>query len=170
MCSGFDFRQIKPDQSLEFYSWFLAKAKSEYRMLSYELDFVNQNLNCIHEFTTSIAAATTVFDGMAKAAQSLGLVMQWCYATPSAALQSLNYPSMTNMRASFDYVSNTSLTMLFPSSLFRLLRQKCSNVLAHFSRLAVPLSVLWRVLGYWYFEPSSMGIGYSTQHRYVLDE
>jgi hypothetical protein len=79
-----------------------------YGMMSFEIDFVNQNLNCVPEFQSQVQTANDVFNGMALAADHLNQTMQWCSSTPAAVLQSLNYPSVTNMRASVDYITGDS--------------------------------------------------------------
>lgn len=40
---------------------------------------------------------------MSAAADSLGLAMQWCMATPSDLLLALDYPLVTNFRVTTDY-------------------------------------------------------------------
>ena len=102
VCQEFDFRQITPDQSFDFYKWFLSQGVS-YGMVSYELDFVMENMICLDGLRSNVSAADILFQGMADAAQLLNIPMQWCIATPAAALQTLLYPSVTNMRASVDY-------------------------------------------------------------------
>jgi hypothetical protein len=106
-CKVFDFLQISPGQSYDFYHY-LFQQGTTYGMTSFEIDFVNQILNCVPEFQSRVQTAEDVFNGMALAADHLNQTMQWCSSTPAAVLQSLNYPSVTNMRASVDYITGDS--------------------------------------------------------------
>ena len=86
-------------------------------MVSYELDFVMENLICIDDLRSNVSTADMLFQGMAEAAQLLNIPMQWCIATPASALQSLMYPSVTNMRASVDYPGGVAWDIGIPSLL-----------------------------------------------------
>jgi hypothetical protein len=72
-------------------------------MASFESDFMNQNINCVDEFVQSTTAADDFLRGMAEAADDLKIPIQWCYATPNEVFASLDLPSVTNFRVSFDY-------------------------------------------------------------------
>lgn len=86
-------------------------------MTQYELDFVDQNINCVDRFQQEIGTADLFFKGMSTAASDLGIPVQWCYATPSAILQSLLYPGVTNFRASYDYYGGGAWNVGFSSLL-----------------------------------------------------
>ena len=60
-------------------------------------------LLCRLSANASATAQHTWFNGMAAAADSLGLSLQWCMATPSDLLLALDYPSVTNLRVTTDY-------------------------------------------------------------------
>ena len=102
-CGGYGFKTAKPDDSEAFYKWFMEFGKTHWGMTSFEPDFLKQNFECIPEFLENATAQHTWFNGMAAAADSLGLAMQWCMATPSDLLLALDYPSVTNLRVTTDY-------------------------------------------------------------------
>jgi hypothetical protein len=101
-CSGFNFETANSMNSYEFFSWFLKKG-IDAGMTSFESDFMNQNVNCVDEFVQSTTATDEFLRGMASAAVDLNIPIQWCYATPNEVLASLDLPSVTNFRVSFDY-------------------------------------------------------------------
>lgn len=101
-CSDFAFETINSKQSKEFFLWFLRKGVSA-GMISFESDFMNQNANCIPEFVLSATATDEWLKGMADAAHEMDLSVQWCYASPNEVLASLDLPSVTNFRVSFDF-------------------------------------------------------------------
>jgi len=102
-CSGYDFQNIEPSQSKAFYDWFLGKGEKMAGMVSFETDFMNQNHNCVPEFIRSATGAETWQQGMANAALKKDISIQWCYATPTDMLASLDMPAVTNFRVSFDF-------------------------------------------------------------------
>jgi hypothetical protein len=106
-CDSFDFRNIAPDQSYDFYYSFFSLGMS-HGMTNFELDFVDQNLNCMDLFQSDIGAAEQFLTGMATAAYDLVIPIQWCFSSPSSILQSLLYPSVTNFRVSHDYYYGNS--------------------------------------------------------------
>lgn len=59
-----------------------------------------ENNICVPDFLTDHSASATWMDGMAAAATYHKLPMQWCMASPTDLMQALNYPSVTNLRAS----------------------------------------------------------------------
>jgi hypothetical protein len=101
-CEGFAFKDVAPEDSLRFYEFFFALGQS-YGMTSFETDFVNQNLNCVERFLREVGAAEMFLDGLTTAALRRGIAVQWCFASPSALMQALKYPVVTNARASFDF-------------------------------------------------------------------
>jgi hypothetical protein len=64
---------------------------------------MNQNVNCVEEFIRSPHAADDFLLGMAESALNLNIPLQWCYASPNEVFSSLNMPSVTNFRVSFDF-------------------------------------------------------------------
>ena len=98
-----DFRQVVPEQSYDFFHQFFLQGMS-YGMMSYEWDFITENIVCNDQFHTTIGTAETFIHGMIQAGQDLNLTMQWCMPPPAIALQSIHYPSVTNARASDDFL------------------------------------------------------------------
>eukprot|EP00516_Mucochytrium_quahogii_P008564 CAMPEP_0203748480 /NCGR_PEP_ID=MMETSP0098-20131031/3351_1 /ASSEMBLY_ACC=CAM_ASM_000208 /TAXON_ID=96639 /ORGANISM=" , Strain NY0313808BC1" /LENGTH=778 /DNA_ID=CAMNT_0050637239 /DNA_START=35 /DNA_END=2371 /DNA_ORIENTATION=+ len=115
-CGQFKFKEIAPEESLKFYDWFISLGMS-YGMQSFEADFMNQNLNCVDRFLEEIGAAAQYMDGMTQAAFKHKIPIQWCFVSPSGLLQTLKYPSVTNLRGSTDYAYGNSWDMGL-SSLF----------------------------------------------------
>ena len=101
-CGDFGFQDVAPAESLEFYRWFFAKGQDA-GMISFEPDFMNQNYNCVPDFVESASNARTWQMGMAGAALEKNLTVQWCYATPTDILASLEMPAVTNFRVSMDF-------------------------------------------------------------------
>ena len=101
-CSGFDFQNVKPSQSRQFYGWFFDKGL-EVGMSSFEPDFMNQNFNCVPDFIKSTTGVETWQHGMTEAAEARNVSIQWCYATPSDVLAAVDMPAVTNFRVSFDF-------------------------------------------------------------------
>jgi hypothetical protein len=107
-CHSYNFKTVSPASSEAFYKWFMGFGVQEWNMISFEPDFMVENNICVPEFLESASAATQWMDGMAAAADSHKLPMQWCMASPTDLLQALNYPSVTNLRASTDFYYGTS--------------------------------------------------------------
>lgn len=107
-CGGFGFKTAKPDHAEAFYTWLMEFGQTKWGMTSFEPDFLRQNFICVSEFVENATAQHTWFDGMAAAADTLGLAMQWCMATPSDLLLALDYPSVTNLRVTSDYYYGNS--------------------------------------------------------------
>lgn len=101
-CSMFDFENVSPEQSRAFYDEFFDRG-IQAGMMSYESDFMNQNFNCVPEFMTTSHAALMWQHGMANAAAARNISIQWCMATPSDALASVDMPAVTNLRVSTDF-------------------------------------------------------------------
>lgn len=102
-CKDFDFLNVAPEQSYDFYGWFMDKGMENAGMVSFESDFMNQNYNCVPAFVESATNADIWLQGMADAALERDLSVQWCYATPSDVLASVKMPAVTQFRVSFDY-------------------------------------------------------------------
>jgi hypothetical protein len=101
-CSSFNFETVGSSDSERFFSWFLKRGAAA-GMGSFESDFMNQNVNCINDFIQSATATDQWMSGMADAALSLEMPIQWCYATPNEVMASVEFPSVTNFRVSFDF-------------------------------------------------------------------
>ena len=61
-CAGFDFQQPRPSEASRFYS-FLFGIGSQFGMVNYEIDFVNQNLQCVNEYFQNHSSASMFLDG-----------------------------------------------------------------------------------------------------------
>ena len=61
-CSIFDFQQPKPDEAFRFYEY-LFTIGQKVGMVNFELDFLNQNVDCVNEYLLNHTAAATFFDG-----------------------------------------------------------------------------------------------------------
>ena len=61
-CSGFDFQQPRPYEARKFYS-FLFNIGVQFGMVNFEIDFVNQNLQCVNEYFIDVSAASSFLDG-----------------------------------------------------------------------------------------------------------
>ncbi|XP_065187907.1 uncharacterized protein LOC135818451 [Sycon ciliatum] len=106
-CGNYHFRLVAPNSSAEFYNEFFKLGKSM-GMESFEIDFMNQNYICVPDLIESVAAVEMWMDGLHQAALQQQIPMQWCMTTPTHALASLYYPTVTNFRASVDYKGGTS--------------------------------------------------------------
>ena len=124
-CHGYNFKTVSPAKSKDFYKWFMGFGVDEWNMISFEPDFMVENNICVAEFLASSTAAAQWMDGMAAAADSHKLPMQWCMASPTDLLQALSYPSVTNLRVGrcaissrfffFSSSSSSSSSVFLPS-------------------------------------------------------
>jgi hypothetical protein len=101
-CEAFSFKNINALEALDFYGWFYDKGLNA-GMVSFETDFMNQNFNCVPDFIKSATHADQWLLGMADAALTRNVSIQWCYATPTDVLASIDLPAVTNFRVSFDF-------------------------------------------------------------------
>jgi len=106
-CNNFGFDDVTSSQSRAFYDWFFAKGV-DVGMVSFEPDFMNQNYNCVPEFIHDTVSSMKWMHGMADAALAKDLTVQWCYATPTDVLASLDMPAVTNFRVSRDFCYGNS--------------------------------------------------------------
>ena len=106
-CNGYSFMDVAPHESRKFYDWFFEKGVKA-GMVSFEPDFMNQNYNCVDEFIGSTTAGKEWQTGMANAALDRNVTVQWCYASPSDILSSMDFPAVTNFRVSFDFCYGSS--------------------------------------------------------------
>lgn len=102
-CKNYEFQNVQPSQSRQFYDWFLDKGIKKAGMVSFESDFMNQNYNCVPAFITNISAAQVWQQGMAGAAFAKNITIQWCYSSPTDVLASVDLPAVTNFRVSSDF-------------------------------------------------------------------
>ena len=70
----------------------------------YEQDWMSEQYLHTSELTSELGAAKTWLSLMAKSAESLNLNIQYCMAMPRMMLQSLEFPSVTQIRVSDDYL------------------------------------------------------------------
>ena len=119
-CKNFDFWDVAPKDSRDFYDWFFAKGVAV-GMTSFEPDFMNQNRNCVPEFRETVDGLLNWQKGMLDAADHARITMQWCYATPADLLATAHRPEVTNFRVSTDFCYGNSwdigLSSLLPSAL-----------------------------------------------------
>lgn len=101
-CTAYDFLDVDPSQSYEFYTWLFQKG-SHVGMVSFEPDFMNQNYNCVEKFVETTDSVEHWQRGMARAAYDRNITLQWCMTTPTDVLASTNYPALTNFRVSSDF-------------------------------------------------------------------
>ncbi|KAJ1449132.1 hypothetical protein M885DRAFT_573240 [Pelagophyceae sp. CCMP2097] len=101
-CHGYDFVDVSPEASRDFYAEFFDRGIGA-GMVAFEPDFMNQNANCVPAFLQSATNATKWQRGMADAALDRGVALQWCYATPTDVLASLDMRAVTNFRTSNDF-------------------------------------------------------------------
>lgn len=93
--------QPAPSNSFEFYSMLFRLGKSM-GMSNFEQDFVGSNGNS-YGWPTCLSCAEEWLTGMARAAESEKVPMQYCLASASDLMLSTKFPYVTNSRASGDY-------------------------------------------------------------------
>lgn len=101
-CGEFLFKLPAAEVAFDFYSQFFARGAAA-GMSSFEPDFLNQNYKCVDSFVQDVTTAPAWQKAMSDAAAKMGTPVQWCYATPTDALATLDLPHITNMRVSTDY-------------------------------------------------------------------
>ena len=106
-CSNFNFKSPSPTSSAQFYNWLFEMGISM-GMESFEIDFLNQNYNCVPALRESPQAIEAWMQGLHDAAVQLNQPMQWCMATPTHVLASLYYSTVTNFRAGGDFKGGKS--------------------------------------------------------------
>ncbi|XP_065187908.1 uncharacterized protein LOC135818452 [Sycon ciliatum] len=106
-CDPYIFKTSEPGKSSVFYNALFELGKSM-GMESFEIDFLNQNYNCVPALRESVLAVETWMQGLHEAASQQGLPMQWCMGTPTHALASLYLPTVTNFRSSGDFKGGSS--------------------------------------------------------------
>eukprot|EP01046_Picozoa_sp_COSAG06_P001937 COSAG06_NODE_65_length_26676_cov_11.671107_4_plen_319_part_00 len=95
---------VAPKDSERFYSDIFAQQCGTNGSVcsGYEVDFLDSNLLCYDEFTSTFGAAAEWQDGWGAAGEKSRMSGQICMDLPSAALQSLASPWITSARASED--------------------------------------------------------------------
>lgn len=103
-------------QSKQFYLDVMGNAKATQGMVSYEVDWMGEQFAEFAEYTSEPGQHRMWLKGMADAALSLGISVQYCMTLPSQMLQSLEFPAVTSMRSSDDggrpYTTNGPTNML----------------------------------------------------------
>jgi hypothetical protein len=96
-----------PNASEALYkSLFRAQRDSGVVMTNYEVDFLQDQTQWFAPFVETVDGSARWLNGMATAAASLNIGVQYCMAHPAAFLQALSLPAVTNGRASGDYMSD----------------------------------------------------------------
>ena len=106
-CGSYFFKVPTVADAPAFYEQLFARGAAA-GMASFEPDFMNQNYNCMPEFVEDTTTAPAWQKAMNDAAQKTGSPVQWCYATPTDALATLDLPYITNMRVSTDFCYGSS--------------------------------------------------------------
>ena len=76
-------------------------------MTNYEVDFLYDQVTWMAPFIETVDGASQWLTGMAQAAASLNISVQYCMAHPASFLTALSLPAVTNCRASGDYEAPT---------------------------------------------------------------
>eukprot|EP01060_Flectonema_neradi_P027449 TRINITY_DN37043_c0_g1_i1.p1 TRINITY_DN37043_c0_g1~~TRINITY_DN37043_c0_g1_i1.p1 ORF type:complete len:774 (+),score=131.92 TRINITY_DN37043_c0_g1_i1:61-2382(+) len=121
------FLNAKPSESEDFYNWFFDQYQTRYGMNGFEQDFMNLNYKCVPEFIKDVYAAEQWQAGMNAAAMKHNLPVQWCMASATDLLQSIELQSVTNFRASGDYRFGSSWDLGVTSILLHALGSKPSK-------------------------------------------
>lgn len=74
-------------------------------MTNFEVDFLQDQTTWFEPFVTELDGSARWLGGMARAAASLNMSVQYCMSHPAAFLEALSFPAVTNGRASGDYQS-----------------------------------------------------------------
>lgn len=90
---------VAANRSREFYGTIMSNYSS---LVGFEVDFMDFNYLLFNDLVTDLTSARVWAKGMADAARERGLGVQYCMGLPSWALQTLEFPAVTNARASED--------------------------------------------------------------------
>ncbi len=71
----------------------------------YEQDWISTHYKKFSQFRTTLGFGERWLRDMASAAQKKGITIQYCMATPAVMMYSLQFPNITNIRASDDYAA-----------------------------------------------------------------
>eukprot|EP01060_Flectonema_neradi_P034904 TRINITY_DN6260_c1_g1_i2.p1 TRINITY_DN6260_c1_g1~~TRINITY_DN6260_c1_g1_i2.p1 ORF type:complete len:789 (+),score=122.23 TRINITY_DN6260_c1_g1_i2:47-2413(+) len=94
---------IHPDSSFDFYNSVFQKGRSQHGMAEFEIDFLDFNYLLFPLFLQNHTASEDWLRGMADAAHTNNMTIQYCMTLPSDLLVSANFDSVSNTRASQDY-------------------------------------------------------------------
>jgi hypothetical protein len=86
----------------------------EYGVSVYEQDWLVTQMDLIPWLRADMDNAELWFDSMVEAADSRGLTMQLCMASPGFFLQQMKHPNVTHVRASGDYLAGGPKTYFWP--------------------------------------------------------
>lgn len=101
-CGDMSFWDASPEGSVQFYEFLLGLGQ-DYGMTMFEPDFLNANHVCVPRFIEEVGAADMFFGGQASVALAKGIPIQWCFCTPMLLMWTLQAPSVTNFRVSYDF-------------------------------------------------------------------
>ena len=87
----------------------------KYGVKVYEQDWLDTQLDMIPWLRSELGHAETWFDTMVKTANSHGLTMQLCMASPGFFLEQVKFPNVTTVRASGDYMAGLPKTWFWPN-------------------------------------------------------
>jgi hypothetical protein len=90
------------DAAEAFYRDIMGIAKSDLNMLHFEVDFMDIQFGEYVEYVTEPGEHRKWLKGMADAALALNVSVQYCMPLPGHMLQTLEFPAVTNARASPD--------------------------------------------------------------------
>jgi len=80
----------------------------QHGMSNFEVDFMDFSFLLQPQFQQNVVGGIQWLRGMADAAKDMQVPIQYCMALPSDILASLQFPWVTNARASDDYVTTTN--------------------------------------------------------------
>lgn len=93
-----------PNVSQAFYSsLFKHQLDVGVAMSNYEVDFLQDQTQWFADFVETVDGSKRWLEGMAAAALSLNMSVQYCMAHPAAFLEAMALPAVSNGRASGDY-------------------------------------------------------------------
>ena len=94
---------VVPSQSQHFYQQLFAQGKKQ-QQVAFEIDYLSRYAAIVSQ-RSSLTAASQWLGGMAVAAAEAHLPIQYCMQYPRHVLESVQYPAVTQARASTDYDS-----------------------------------------------------------------
>jgi hypothetical protein len=88
----------------EFWAWLLTKSVAEWGLTTYEQDWLYNELMGVDVLLTNATLGRQWLTQLGSGAAAAGVSVQLCMAYPRHALQSLEMPTATQIRASDDHV------------------------------------------------------------------
>ena len=88
----------------EFWAWLLTKSVAEWGLTTYEQDWLYNELMGVDALLTNVTLGRQWLTQLGSGAAAAGVSVQLCMAYPRHALQSLEMPTATQIRASDDHV------------------------------------------------------------------